>query len=73
MIWWACVMITWVILSGGLVVWFSKAAAAVKGSEWPKVERTTCATCRHDELTHQHYGPGTDCSQCPCPAFRPPG
>ena len=72
MVWWAWVLVTWVVLAGAVVVWFSKAAALVECPERPD-ERTRCATCRHDELAHQHYGPGTDCSQCPCPAFRRSG
>lgn len=26
-------------------------------------------TCGHPHQAHQHYRPGTDCSQCLCPAY----
>jgi hypothetical protein len=71
MCWWAWVMIAWTILGGGVAVWFSKALSLVEARERQSDDRTSCATCGHDQLAHQHYGPGTDCSQCPCPAFRP--
>ena len=73
MAWWAWGMITWALLAGGGVVLFRMASARVDAAERPEDRRTTCATCRHDQLAHQHHGPGADCSQCPCPAFRRSG
>ena len=29
--------------------------------------------CGHGQEAHQHYRPGTDCSLCPCPKWRPNG
>ena len=68
--WWTWVLITWAVLGGGVALWCSKALSLVEGPERRRLDGTSCATCRHDQLAHQHYGPGTDCSQCPCPGFR---
>jgi hypothetical protein len=71
--WWAWVLITWVILGGGVVVLLGKALPLRRRPERQRNDGTSCATCRHDQLAHRHYGPGTDCSQCPCPAFHRSG
>jgi hypothetical protein len=73
MAWWGWVLLTWAVLGGGVIVWFGRALPLVEADERRRDARTTCATCRHDAFAHQHYGPGTDCSQCPCPAFRRAG
>jgi hypothetical protein len=30
----------------------------------------TCKVCGDPYSAHQHYRPGTDCAQCPCPQYR---
>jgi hypothetical protein len=70
MIDWIWVLTVWALVATGLVLWFADALAAFEGPGAPRRDPTSCACCRHDAVAHEHAGPGTSCTQCPCDGFR---
>jgi hypothetical protein len=69
----AWVLVTWSVLTVGLIVWLADAQAVVSGSRRRERDETCCSSCRHDRIAHEPADHGTRCTQCPCPGFRPPG
>jgi hypothetical protein len=67
---WAWVLAAWAVVGGGLVLWFGAALAVLEGPRGRRPDRSTCACCRHDAVAHEHAGPATSCTQCPCDGFR---
>jgi hypothetical protein len=65
-------MIIWSVVSAALIVWFTEADDGWS-ADWQRDDADRCACCRHDLVAHEHADPRTDCSQCPCPGFRPAG
>ena len=70
MIDWTWVLSAWALVGTGLVLWFGEALSALEGPRGPRRDPSTCGCCRHDALAHEHAGPGTSCTQCPCDGFR---
>jgi len=66
-------MVIWSVVTAGLVVWLADADDLVRAAWGWDEDSTRCACCRHDLVAHEHTEQRSDCSQFPCPAFRPPG
>ena len=65
-------MVVWSVVTAALVVWLADAEDLVHRPWGWEADPTHCACCRHDLIAHERGGPAAGCSQCPCPAFRPP-
>ena len=65
-------MVIWSVGTAALVVWLADAEDLVHRPEDRDEDPTRCACCRHDLVAHEHVDLTSECSQCPCPAFRPP-
>jgi hypothetical protein len=66
-------MVVWSVVTAALVVWLADAEDLVHRPWGWEDDPTRCACCRHDLIAHEHGDAASGCSQCPCPAFRPPG
>jgi hypothetical protein len=66
-------MMIWSVVTAGLVVWFADAEDDVHAAWGWGDDPTSCTCCRHDLIAHEHADARTECSQCPCPGFRPSG
>ena len=70
MIDWIWVLTVWALVGSGLVLWFGNALAALEGPVGTRRDPTACACCGHHAVAHEHAGPATSCTQCPCNGFR---